>query len=172
MMTFTSTTYLKNVDKYIYYQYTKDNLHITVKKILEVEPFIINENGQNIKILDNDYYVMEIIPMSKNYICRIHLDNSKNIIERYFIMSLKNSFIDNIPTFDNLKIAYVCCHFQKKIYNEEYIEKMYKEKQISLENYTKIKNELQVIISEINNKKNQIYNLDYKKIIEKMEGEL
>jgi len=170
MITFLSTTYLNNISKYIYYQYSKDNYHIVVKKILEVEPFIIDEDGKNIKILDNNYYVMEIVPIDKRYICRIHLDNNKNVIERYFIMSLKNDFINNIPVFKNLKISYVCCYFKKKIYNEKYLEDMYKNGIISEDEYEIINKEFKLLIKEINNNENEIFNFNYKNIIEKCEG--
>jgi len=32
MRVYLSTTYLKDVDKYIYYQHSKDDMHIVIKK--------------------------------------------------------------------------------------------------------------------------------------------
>lgn len=169
MSKYISTTYLKDIYKYIYYQYTKKDIHIVIKKILDTKPYIINEDGVDIKILDNNYYIVEVIPMNKNYICRIHIDNHKNIIERYYTMTLNNKFINNIPIIKDLKTSYVCCDFQKKVYNIEYLEGLYKDNKIKIEDYTLIRKELQILIDEINNGTNEIYNLDYINIIERCE---
>lgn len=166
MKTYTSSTYLKGIQEYIYFQYTEPGMHIVIKKILKAEPFILNEDGIDLKILDNNYYVMEIIPMDKNYICRIHLDENKNIIERYYILSLKNEFIDNIPVFNNLKTAYVICDFQRKKYNEEHLEEILKDGIIDNNEYKKIKEEFTSLIDEINSGENEIFNMNYKEIIE------
>jgi hypothetical protein len=170
MNSYISSTYLKGIDDYIYYQYSTKNTHIAIKKFLKAEPFIINEDGHDLKIIDNNYYLMEVIPMDSNYICRIHLDSNKRVIEKYFLLSLKNEFIDNIPVFRNLKTAYVICDFQKKIYNEEYLDKLLEDKQITNLEYNNIKTNLLSLIDEINNGKNEIMNIDYKKIIEIVEG--
>lgn len=47
-------------------------------------PFILNEEGNYITILDKNYYIIEYMPFNENYICRIHMDNNKNIIEKFF----------------------------------------------------------------------------------------
>ena len=169
MKSYASQTYLKNIEKYIYYQYSTENMHIVIKKILKTEPFIINEDGIDLKVLDDNYYLMEIIPMNKNYICRIHLDANKKIIERYYILSLKNEFINNIPVFNNLKTTYVICDFQRKKYNEENIEKLLESGYLNNEEYKKIKTDFLLLIDEINNEKNEIFNMDYKNIIETIE---
>lgn len=170
MKKYTTKSYLNNINKYIFYHHSTKEKHIVIKKILETDPFIVTEDGIDLKILDNNYYVMEIIPINSNYMCRIHLDYDKNIIERYYIMSLKNEIIGHIPVYEDLKTSYVIHDFKRKKYREEFIDELLKSNEISKKQYDKIKEEYRSLISEINDGKNEIYNMNYKKIIERIEG--
>lgn len=86
-------------------------------------PFILNEEGNYITILDKNYYIIEYMPFNENYICRIHMDNNKNIIEKFFLASKNNNIIDGIPVFDALKLSFVCTNNIQKLYNVELAKK-------------------------------------------------
>ena len=170
MKTYISSTYLRDINKYIYYQYTCSSYHIVLKKILETKPYVINEDGVDLKILDNNYYIMEIVPVDKKYIFRVHLDDNMNVIERYYTVSLGNDTIDNIPVFENMKLSYVCCDFQRKKYNEQFVENLYKQKAITRQQYIQIKTTFSELIEEVENGTNIFYNLNYPQLIKECEG--
>ena len=101
-MKYISSTYLKDITNYTFKLFcdkTK-NYYITVKQINKIkEPFILNEEGREVTIIDNGYYILEYVPLNENYICRVHIDSYKNIIERFFIASKENKVENHIPTY-------------------------------------------------------------------------
>ena len=116
----------------------------------------------DITILDNGYYILEFMPFDEKYICRIHIDKTKKIIERFYIASKKNSIIDGIPVFEDLKISYVNVLLSNsfKFYNIEYAKKV-----LNAEDYLFAMNQINKVKKEIENKSNYIYNLNYKKYL-------
>lgn len=162
MITYSSDSYLKDVNKYIYYQTRMEGKIITIKKLIDTKKFVINEEGKDILLIDNDYYILELIALDENYICRMFIDNNLNEIERLYILSNKNELIDNIPTYESLKLTYVITNDIKKIYHEDALIKAKENKIIDeerfyyLENYF---NNLMINLGDLNEK------IDYKKII-------
>lgn len=84
-MKYLTSTYLKDIEKYRISIFIERNFCLVIKKIIDMNnPFILNEEGNYITILDKNYYIIEYMPFNENYICRIHMDNNKNIIEKFF----------------------------------------------------------------------------------------
>lgn len=118
MKEFSSKTYLKDVTDFELKIYCKnDEYYLTIKKILNIKsPFILKEMEHDIKLLDNNYYIVEYIPCNKNYYCRLFVDDNKEIKE-YFYQFTKAQGIDNsIPYYQKLDVAYVKTQFGEKIY--------------------------------------------------------
>lgn len=156
-----SSTYLRDIDKYVYSLYKYNDYCIVVKKKLQIKtPFILNEEGENITLIDNNYYILEYVPFYENYICRFHIDDNLNIVERFYIASLNNYIEDGIPMYEDLKLSYVCTSKINKLYNQDIIESILNddEKDIAYKAIKKIQ-------MEISNKNNFAYNLDYKKYL-------
>ena len=119
-MKYSSNTYLKDVNKYKLYLYNNDVESITVKKILDISnSFSLIEFGNVTKLIDNGYYIVEIIPFNSFYICRLFLDNNFNVIEEYYIVTKNNMIKDGIPTYDDLSLAYIKVNGNNKIYHKE-----------------------------------------------------
>ncbi len=97
-----SQTYLRDVKKYrIIFDFCNENFYLCVKKIIKAKPFII-ENG--LCLIDDNYYIVEIIPKNEKYAMRIFINDKKEILEYYFDISLGNG-IDKetgIPYYDDL----------------------------------------------------------------------
>ena len=67
-----SSTYLRDVDKYqIKFFLDEDDYYVSVKKLIKVrEKFIIKNN---ICVMDDNYYVVEVVPKHENYALRLFL---------------------------------------------------------------------------------------------------
>lgn len=70
-------TYLRDVNKYRYSFFEdKDNkCYISIKKILEIKsPFCTEQSGC---LIDNNYYILEVVPLDENYSIRLFIDDKK-----------------------------------------------------------------------------------------------
>jgi hypothetical protein len=119
MKEFSSKTYLKDVRDFELKIYCKnDEYCFTIKKILNIKsPFILNEMGHDIKLLDNNYYIIEYIPFNKNYFCRFFIDDNKEIKEIYYQFTKMQGIENSIPYYQKLNTAYVKTQFGEKIYS-------------------------------------------------------
>ena len=81
MKEYSSITYLKDIiDHELKMYLNKENYYITIKKVNNItSPFVLNEMGHDIKLLDNNYNIFEYIPHNKKYFLRLFIDKKKNI---------------------------------------------------------------------------------------------
>ena len=131
-----SSTYLRDVDKYqikIYLDF--DDYYLSIKKLIKVrEKFIIKNN---ICVMDDNYYVVEVVPKHENYAMRIFYDDNKNPLEYYFDICKNNGLLEGFSNCDITKDEL------DMIYN--------------------IKDKL---VYEISNKINKYMNIDYSKYLD------
>lgn len=168
MITYSSNAYLKGVNKYKYYQTRIEDKIITIKKLIDAEKFILNEDGNDILLLDNGFYILEIIPLNENYICRCFIDDELNLIETLYILSNKNELVDGIPTYESLKLTYVVTSDIRKVYHENSLIKLKEANMIDLKKFIYLNNYFNNLIHDIDNLNSD---LDYKNLIRKT-GEL
>ena len=168
MITYSSNSYLKGINKYKYYQTRIEDKIITIKKLIDTEKFILNEDWKDILLLDNGFYILEIIPLKENYICRCFIDSELNIIESLYILSNKNELVHGIPTYESLNLTYVVTSDIRKIYHENSLIKLKKENKIDEERFIYLNNYFNNLILDIDNLNS---NLDYKNLIKEI-GEL
>lgn len=147
MKEFFSKAYLKDVINHeLKICYKKDKYCIVIKKILNIkEPFILNEMGHDIKLLDNNYYILEYIPYGRNYFCRVFIDETSKVKEYFFQFIKEYGFENCIPYYVKSNVAYVKTEYGEKIYSV---------------NNTISDEELELI-----KKKKLEFNLDYKKYL-------
>lgn len=162
-MKYLTSTYLRDIKKYKLSLFFEKDYCISVKKIIEIkQPFILREEDRDIIIIDNGYYILEYMPFNKESICRIHINNAKDIIERFYIATKNNCIINGIPAFEDLKLSFVIvnkCNI-KKFYNIDVARKTLSENE-----YWLALNQMIKVKKEVENKTNFIYNLDYKKYL-------
>lgn len=119
-MKYSSSTYLRDVNEYKLYLYKNDTEAIIIKKILKImNPFSLVEFGEEIKLIDNDYYIVEVVTLNNDYICRLFLDSSLNVIEEYYTVTRNNDIKDGIPVYEDLGLSYVKANGKDKVYHEE-----------------------------------------------------
>lgn len=85
MIKYSSETYLKGVLEHNLNIFVdSDNpYYIVVKKINKIDkPFILNEYGKDVTILNNNYYILEYILKAENYICRIFNNDVKEVLNK------------------------------------------------------------------------------------------
>ena len=93
-------TYLRDVNKYQYnfFEDKDNNCYISIKKILEIKkPFCTAQGGC---LIDNNYYIIEILYPNKHYTIRIFLNDRKEEILNYY------DIIDKIKMDTRIMIPY------------------------------------------------------------------
>lgn len=168
-MKYCSSTYLRDVSKFLIYFIIKDTYAVVIKKIIDIlEPTVLNEDGVLVKVLDNGYYVIEYMEFDKNYICRLHLDGNKNIIERFYRMTKENKVFDGIPAYKDMYLSYVITNKTKKVYNyDAYSSKINNE--ISIDEDKLIREKFSLLIKMVKNNEENAMKIDFKKLIEECE---
>lgn len=164
-----SNTYLRDVEKYqIKLFFMEDDYYVSVKKLISVREKFIIETG--ICVMDDGYYILEVVPRNENYAMRLFLDKNKIPLEYYFDVSKNNGLdeVSRIPCFDDL---YLDITFQPhdgfmRILDENELIEAHNNKDISDEDYMlayKVKDKL---LKEIKNKTNKYMNIDYSKYLD------
>ena len=163
-----SKTYLRDVSEYILeFSFINNDYYLVKKKIIKTLPFVLN-NG--LKIIDNNYYIVEILPKNENYAIRVYLDSEKNVIE-YYIDITNGCGIDidsKIPYYDDLYLDITITNDEIEVLDEDELEKAYQNELIDVNTYNiaiKTKNKL---LNEIKNNSNKYLNLNIKELLDEI----
>lgn len=161
-----SNTYLRDVEKYQIKMFLdEEDWYIVVKKLIDVrEKFIINEN---ITVMDNGYYVFEVIPKNENYAMRLFLDNHKKPLEYYFDITKNNGLYENtnIPCYDDLYLDITYLDGKINILDEDELIEAYNNNDITKEDLDLVYKMTEKILKEIKEHTNKLMNIDYMKYI-------
>jgi len=162
-----SKTYLRDVEKYQLKLFLdEDDYYISVKKLIDVrEKFIIKNN---LCVMDDGYYVFEVIPKNENYAMRLFLDENKKPLEYYFDIT-KNNGLDentNIPCYDDLYLDITYSEGEVNILDEDELIEAYHTGDITKDDYELVYQIKKELLPEIKNKTHWLMNLDYMKYLE------
>lgn len=165
-----TNTYLRDVDKYQIKLYLdEDNYYISVKKLIKVkEKFIIKDN---LCVMDDGYYIFEVIHKRDNYAMRLFLNPNKEPLEYYFDIC-KNSRLDlltKIPCYDDLYLDITYLNGCINILDEDELVSAYKSGDISKGDYELAYQMRDRLLEEINNKTNEAMNINYMKYLNDFE---
>ena len=162
-----SNTYLRDVDKYqIKLFLDEEDCYISVKKLIMVKERFIIKN--NLCVMDNGYYILEIVPKKENYAMRLFLNQNKEPLEYYFDIC-KNNGLDEktkIPYYDDLYLDITYLDGKINIIDEDELLEAYDNNEITKEELDFIYEIKDKIISEIKNKNNKLMNIDYSKYLD------
>lgn len=161
-----SNTYLRDISKYqIKFYLDEDDYYISVKKLIKVDQKFIIDDG--LCVMDDGFYVLEIVPKNENYAMRLFLDDKQKPLEYYFDIC-KNNRLDKdtlIPCYDDLYLDITYLNGKIKILDQDELEAALVNHEITKEDYDLtfvIKDKL---LEEIKNGTNKLMNLDYSKYL-------
>lgn len=163
-----SNTYLRDIEKYEFKLYVdEDDYYVAVKKLISCrEKFIIKDN---LTVMDDGYYVFEVVPKNENYAMRLFLDNNKKPLEYYFDIC-KNNGIDSvskIPFYDDLYLDITYLYDGSiDILDENELMDAYNIGEIPDEELKLIYNIKDKLLEEIQNGTNKLMKIDYNKYID------
>ena len=172
----TSGTYLKGVQDYNLriIRRSEHDFSVIIKHILKVKaPFFIEEDGDNVCLIDSDYFVLELVPDNEPYILRVHLDRNKNILEYFFCISKKN-FIDansNIPSYDTYHLSVVSYKGKNKIYDNGKLKQELSNKRISEIDYESAHLFAIKLLKELEVGNNRFINMDFLELLGEFNNE-
>lgn len=160
-----SKTYLRDVENYEIKIYFEDEFYISIKKLIKCrEKFII---ADNLCVMDDGYYILEILPKNEEYAMRLFLDRDKKPLEYYFDIC-RNIRIDekyNIPMYDDLYLDVTYLFGKINVLDEDELLEAYKNNEFTEAELNHIYEVKDRLIDEINNNKNKCMNMDYSKYI-------
>lgn len=159
-------TYLRNVDKYqVRLFMDEDEWYICVKKLISVrEKFIIKDN---LCVMDDGYYVFEVVPKNDNYAMRLFLDKDKRPLEYYFDIT-KNNRLDSVtkvPCYDDLYLDITYLDGEINILDEDELLEAYDNEDITKEDLKLVYEQRDKLLYEIRNNCNKVMNIDYNKYL-------
>lgn len=156
-----SKTYLRGVNEYeLKIYFNLEDCYISVKKIIDIkEPFILS-NG--LCVIDNNYYIMEVIPKNENYAMRVFFNDKKERLEYYFDVSLENGIDDEskIPYYDDLFIDVTKTGDKVEVLDEDELEEALDNNEISITDFELANKIRDILLEQINNKSNRYMNMD------------
>lgn len=160
-----SNTYLRGVSKYNLKILKKEDYYICIKHVLEIDKAFILSTG--LCLLDNGYYIIEILPVNENYCIRIFIDKDKNILQHYIDISLENGVDDdsNIPYYDDLYTDITITDGVVEVLDEDELKLALDENIISKDNYLLANKTKDDLLNQINNNSNKYLNLEIKEFL-------
>ena len=162
-----SNTYLRDVDSYRFKLFLdEDKWYVSVKKLIHVrEKFIIKHN---VCVMDDGYYVLEVVPKRENYAMRLFLDSEKRPLEYYFDIC-KNNGLDkdsNIPCYDDLYLDITYLNGEISVIDEDELMDAYHSGDISDDDLELVYRIRDLLLKEIKDGTNEVFNIDYRKYLD------
>lgn len=145
--------------------YDKEDYYVIVKKFKKViEPFITLKGNC---LIDDGYYILEIIPKNENYTMRIFVNDNKEILEYYFDITYKNGLDEdtNVPYYEDLYLDITVKNNKIEILDEDELQEALNNKEITKEQFDLANITKDELIKSIQNKTNKYMNLDIKKYL-------
>lgn len=153
-------TYLRDVKSYNIKLYLdNDDYYLSVKHIIDTEPFILS-NG--LCIIDNGYYILELLPKNENYSMRVFFNEKKEILEYYFDISLVNGLDSEtkVPYYDDLYTDITITNGIIEVIDEDELLEAFNQNKISKADFELANITRDKLLKEINGNANRYINMD------------
>lgn len=163
---FIKDTYLKHVIDYeIKFVENNEDFYATVKKIIKVEKKFFA--SPSLCLIDDGYYILELIPKDEHYCIRAYFDRDKNLLE-YYIDIIKSSGIEeesNLPYYMDLYTDIVVTDERIEIWDEDELVEALKEGKITEDDFALAQETTKKLVYEIQHKKNKYLNMELDKML-------
>lgn len=159
-------TYLRDVSKYQIKLYMdEDDCYIVVKKLIKVDKKFIIKDG--LCVMDDGYYVVEVVPKKENYAMRLFCDNNMKPLEYYFDICKNNGLdlVSLVPFYDDLYLDITVLDGIINILDEDELEEAFNNGDITLNDYKLVMKIRDKLLFEIGNCSNRFMNRDYSKYL-------
>ncbi len=138
---------------------SEKDYYVAVKELIELEkPFILN----GLKLMDNGYFIIEIIPKNENYAMRVFLNDKKEILQYYFDISLRNGIDEEtkLPFYDDIYLDVIMTNGEIEISDQDELDDALSNGSITEETYKFVETIATNLINELENKTNKYFNID------------
>ena len=136
-------------------------------KIKKDVKYIIDDN---VVVMDDGYYVFEVIPKDKDYAMRLFIDKDKQPLEYYFDIC-RNARLDskyNIPMYDDLYLDVTSLFGKINVLDEDELLEAYNMGELTKEELDGIYATKDRLIEEIKNGTNPCMQIDYLRYLDNM----
>ena len=160
-----SKTYLRDVNSYdMKIDYSNDDFWYSVKYIKDTVPFVIS-TGKT--LIDNNYYLLELVPKNKNYSMRVFFNEKKELLQYYFDISLGNGLDEKskIPYYDDAYNDIIITDDEIELADEDELESAYKNNKISKKDYELVRKTTKELYEEIISKNNIYMNKNLEELL-------
>ena len=162
-----SNTYLRDIEKYqMKFFLDEDDYYVCVKKLIDVREKFIIKNG--LCVMDNGYYIFEVVPKNRNYAMRLFLDKDKKPLEYYFDICKNNGLdsITKIPFYDDLYLDITYLFGEINILDEDELLDAHSSGDINDEDFDLVYRTKDLLLKQIQNGTNDLLNIDFKKYMD------
>ena len=159
-----SETFLRDAKEYDLKMFVRKDYFLCIKQIKKIEkPFYLKDD---LCLIDNNYYIIEILYPNKHYTIRIFLNDRKEEILNYYdiIDKIKMDTRIMIPYYEDLYLDVIVKDDNIYVLDEDELEKAFNEKYITADQYKLAKNAVDTLILEIKQNKN-IINFNIKALL-------
>lgn len=161
-----SKTYLRDALKYeIKFFVGGEKCNIAVKKLIKLkEPFVIS-SGKT--LMDDGYYIIEVVPHDENYGMRVYLDDKKNILQFYFDISLGNGVDEEtkIPYYDDLFTDVTITEGKVAVLDEDELLDALNSGRISKDDFDLANRATEKLLAEIEAGTNEYMKMDFESLL-------
>ena len=161
-----SKTYLRDALKYeIKFFVGGEKCNIAVKKLIKLkEPFVIS-SGKT--LMDDGYYIIEVVPHDENYGMRVYLDDKKNILQFYFDISLGNGVDEEtkIPYYDDLFTDVTITDGKVAVLDEDELLDALNSGRISKDDFDLANRATEKLLAEIEAGTNEYMKMDFESLL-------
>ena len=161
-----SKTYLRDVSEYeIKFIMGGEKCNIAVKKLLKVTAPLIVSSGK--KLMDDGYYIIEVVPHNENYSMRVYLDENKNVLQFYFDISLGNGVDEKtkVPYYDDLFTDVTVTDGVVEVLDEDELLEALNSQRISKDDFDLANRTTEKLLNEIKTGTNGFMKMDFESLL-------
>lgn len=160
-----SETYLRDVSNYDIKCFNEEDFYVTTKKIIEVESRFVTKRG--LCLIDEGYFIVEVIPKNENYAMRVFLNRQLNPVEYYFDISRNNGFDNDAksPFYEDLYTDIIVLEDSIRVVDENELKEAYKNGVISKEDFLMANKSTANLLKELHAGTNKYKNMNLLKYL-------